>query len=120
MVGITRRPLNDKEKRLSRLCQNLRGEHSQVWLAGKVGVHPSTVSFWESGMSSPKQENLEKLARFMGCDLEVLEKHLEFGTDLPKLSALELPIEQLLEVVRSRSTSERVLVAQAALEGIEV
>lgn len=40
---------------------------SQAELAAMLGVHGSTISLWENGVTSPKMGNLVKLAEIFGC-----------------------------------------------------
>lgn len=40
---------------------------SQAELAAMLGVHNSTISLWENGVTSPKMGNLIKLAELFEC-----------------------------------------------------
>lgn len=53
-----------------RLAHHLREEGiTQVELARRVGVPPSSVSEWIKGTSFPRHENLERLALAFDMDL---------------------------------------------------
>ncbi|MEM6403916.1 MAG: helix-turn-helix transcriptional regulator [Cyanobacteria bacterium P01_D01_bin.116] len=55
-----------KAERLAELIKELRGATSQRRFSQQLGVSKSSVNFWESGLSFPDTENLEKLANFKG------------------------------------------------------
>ena len=42
---------------------------SQESLAEALGVTPNTVSRWETATYEPKLEDLERIARFLGCSM---------------------------------------------------
>lgn len=47
-------------------------------VADIIGVHPNTVSAWESGRWEPTGKNLVQLASLFGCSADYL---LEMGDD---------------------------------------
>jgi transcriptional regulator with XRE-family HTH domain len=101
----------DKFDRLIDLVQELRGESSQRQFARQIGVSEATVRFWESRLSWPGTENLQKLAVLKGWTLDGINTYLEKG-ESPRSASLS----RILAEVSSLSEAEAVLVAQAALE----
>lgn len=104
--------MSNKAKRLAALVQELRGSQSQGQFAKKLGVGRSTVTFWESCLSYPEAENLQKLAHLKGWTLEEIQNYLLEG-DLPTEDRLEqilrniktLPSESLAQVAAVASTA---------------
>ncbi len=54
-----------------RICRELAGLTSSE-LARRVGVTPTAVSRWESGLDVPSAARLPKLAKTMGCSIDQL------------------------------------------------
>jgi transcriptional regulator with XRE-family HTH domain len=52
---------------------------TQTALAAKMGIAPSTVSYWESGRWLPHPRFIPKLARVLGLDALELTKVLDPG-----------------------------------------
>ncbi len=57
--------------------QNMKAERARVGLtieevASRIGVHPNTLSRWESGTAEPYAENIIALARLYQCTPEYL------------------------------------------------
>ena len=105
--------MSKQAKRLSTLVQELRGSLSQGQFAKKLGVGRSTVTFWESSLSYPEANNLQKLAHMKGWTLEELQTYLIEG-ELPT----EDPLEQILRKIRtlpSESVAQVAAVAGATL-----
>lgn len=88
--------MSNQAKRLSAFVQELRGSLSQGQFAKKLGVGRSTVTFWESCLSYPEADNLQKLAHLKGWTLEELQTYLIEG-ELPTQD----PLEQILRKMRT-------------------
>ena len=88
--------MSNQAKRLSNLVQELRGSSSQGRFAKRIGVGRSTVTFWESSLSYPEADNLQKLAHLKGWTLEQLQNYLVKG-ELPT----EEPVEQILRKIQT-------------------
>ena len=88
--------MSNQAKRLAALVQELRGSISQGQFAKKLGVGRSTVTFWESCLSYPEANNLQKLAHLKGWTLEELQTYLIEGK-----SPTEDPLEQILRKMRT-------------------
>lgn len=43
---------------------------TQIELARKIGKSSNTVYFYESGLSSPRTETLEKIAAVLDCEVK--------------------------------------------------
>ncbi len=68
--------MSNQAQRLSALVKELRGTNSQGQFAKKLGIGRSTISFWESCLSYPEADNLQKLAHLKGWTLEELQTYL--------------------------------------------
>ncbi len=88
--------MSNQAQRLSALVKELRGTNSQGQFAKKLGIGRSTISFWESCLSYPEADNLQKLAHLKGWTLEELQTYLVEG-QLPT----EDPLEQILRKIRT-------------------
>jgi transcriptional regulator with XRE-family HTH domain len=105
--------MNDKDKRLIALVQELRGSLSKSRFAKQLSVDPTTIKLWESARTYPETENLSKLARLKGWTIEQLDTYLVKG-ELPT----EDPLEQMLRKIRklpSESVAQIAAVAGATL-----
>lgn len=100
-----------KVERLAELIKELRGDTSQRRFSVQLGVSKSSVNFWESGLSFPDTENLEKLANFKGWTLAELQTYLTKG-DLPTDDSLQ----QILNKLRSLPTEAVVKVVSVGVE----
>ena len=69
------------------------------------------MNFWESGLSFPDTENLEKLANFKGWTLAELQTYLTEG-ELPTEDSLQ----QILNKLRSLPTEAVVKVVSVGVE----
>lgn len=56
---------------------------TQVQLADKLGVLPTTVSNWETGVALPKTTILPQLAETLGCSIDEL-----YERDSPRQASL--------------------------------
>ncbi len=88
--------MSNQAQRLSALVKELRGSISQGQFAKKLGIGRSTISFWESCLSYPEADNLQKLAHLKGWTLEELQTYLVEGI-LPT----EDPLEQILRKIQT-------------------
>lgn len=71
--------------------------------ASKVGVHRSTLHRWTTGVSAPREEEWERLAKLVGVDLAVLR----YGPTPVLRSLLPKPAPTRAEVIAmSGSASE--------------
>ena len=100
-----------KAERLAELIKELRGATSQRRFSQQLGVSKSSVNFWESGLSFPDTENLEKLANFKGWTLAELQTYLTEG-ELPTEDSLQ----QILNKLRSLPTEAVVQVVSVGVE----
>ncbi|MEO1561711.1 MAG: helix-turn-helix transcriptional regulator [Cyanobacteria bacterium J06632_19] len=100
-----------KAERLAELIKELRGATSQRRFSQQLGVSKSSVNFWESGLSFPDTENLEKLANFKGWTLAELQTYLTEG-ELPTEDSLQ----QILNKLRSLPTEAVVKVVSVGVE----
>ena len=100
-----------KVERLAELIKELRGATSQRRFSQQLGVSKSSVNFWESGLSFPDTENLEKLANFKGWTLAELQTYLTEG-ELPTEDSLQ----QILNKLRSLPTEAVVKVVSVGVE----
>ena len=100
-----------KAERLAELIKELRGATSQRRFSQQLGVSKSSVNFWESGLSFPDTENLEKLANFKGWTLAELQTYLTEG-ELPTEDSLQ----QILNKLRSLPTEAVVIVVSVGVE----
>ena len=100
-----------KAERLAELIKELRGATSQRRFSQQLGVRKSSVNFWESGLSFPDTENLEKLANFKGWTLAELQTYLTEG-ELPTEDSLQ----QILNKLRSLPTEAVVKVVSVGVE----
>lgn len=103
--------METKTERLARLVAELRGSKSQRQFAKELDVSQSSVRFWESHLAWPDTENLQKLARLKGWELQDLQNYLTKG-DLPDPE----PLEQILDKVRSLPLEAVAKVAAVAVE----
>jgi len=46
---------------------------TQWELAKMIGIHPTTMSLFETGKIKPSKETLEKIAKILGCSPEELQ-----------------------------------------------
>lgn len=87
------------------MLKSLRKERdlSQVELAKKIGVAPTTISMYEQGKREPDFETEEKLADFFNVNLDTLrgKAHLPILSDDEKL---------LLKIYRSLPDSQKKLI----------
>lgn len=113
-----------KKERLAKFVKDLRGDRSQAWLAKKLNVSTSSVNFWEAGLAQPSAPNFKKLAILSKYSLKELLEHIEKGVPLkapsPEVPLHTVPIDSLLEEVRSRPFEEVAMVAKVALETMTV
>ena len=100
-----------KAERLAELIKELRCATSQRRFSQQLGVSKSSVNFWESGLSFPDTENLEKLANFKGWTLAELQTYLTEG-ELPTEDSLQ----QILNKLRSLPTEAVVKVVSVGVE----
>jgi transcriptional regulator with XRE-family HTH domain len=100
-----------KAERLAELIKELRGATSQRRFSQQLGVSKSSVNFWESGLSFPDTQNLEKLANFKGWTLAELQTYLTEG-ELPTEDSLQ----QILNKLRSLPTEAVVKVVSVGVE----
>lgn len=56
---------------------------TQQEIADAMKVDRSTVSYWESGVSMPRAEQLPKLADLLGCTIDTLFGREEQHDDRP-------------------------------------
>jgi transcriptional regulator with XRE-family HTH domain len=89
---------------------------TQVQLAGRVGVHPSNIGFWELSGTPPRGEVLPKLAEVLGVSVDVL---LGVTPPKPKRQAakgrLQLVFESAAKLPR-RQQEKIVEVVEAMVE----
>ena len=100
-----------KAQRLAKLIKQLRGDASQRRFSEQLGVSKSSVNFWESGLSFPDTENLEKLAIYKGWTLAQLQDYLTKG-ELPSDDSLQ----QILTQLRSLPTDAVVKIVSVGVE----
>ncbi|MEM7595950.1 MAG: helix-turn-helix domain-containing protein [Mastigocoleus sp.] len=100
-----------KAQRLAKLIKQLRGDASQRRFSEQLGVSKSSVNFWESGLSFPDTENLEKLATYKGWTLAQLQDYLTKG-ELPSDDSLQ----QILTQLRSLPTDAVVKIVSVGVE----
>jgi transcriptional regulator with XRE-family HTH domain len=103
--------MSDKTRRLARIITELRRDESQVKFAKRIGVDRSTISVWESAKAYPDSENLAKIARLKGWNLEQLQTYLIEG-NLPS----EEPLEQILRKVKAMPSDAVAQIAAVAVE----
>jgi len=60
-------------KLLARLMLGL-GENAEVKIAAEIGVHPTTVTRWCSGISEPNGPTKKELARIFGVEESQFKK----------------------------------------------
>lgn len=58
------------------LVRRLRGKRTQAQIAAGLGVVPSAVANWESGIQQPRRAMLPLMASVLGCDVALLERAL--------------------------------------------
>lgn len=56
---------------------------TQAQLAQRLGIGPSSVSFWESGTTLPSPEMYPKLARVLGVDAMELTRAVDPEPQMP-------------------------------------
>lgn len=66
----------------------------QKELADMMGVNYVSVSKWENGKASPSEENLQKLAEYLGCEPEEILSGLKKKE--PMSSAVPMDDDEIL------------------------
>lgn len=90
----------DGEQEMYEIFEQLlqRNNISAYKVAKETGVTQSTLSDWKRGRSTPKTENMKKLADYFGVSIDYLMTGHEKKEDSPKLNSRDLKdIESILE-----------------------
>lgn len=92
----------------------------QKELADMMGVNYVSVSKWENGKASPSEENLQKLAEYLGCEPEEILSGLENKKEPQNSVELTAAEKRLIDTIRELSEDKRgvaCLTAELAVRG---
>lgn len=54
---------------------------NQAWLARKLSISPSSISYWLSGQKMPSRENVRLLAQVLGCSPSYILGYTDYRTE---------------------------------------
>ncbi len=92
----------------------------QKELADMMGVNYVSVSKWENGKASPSEENLQKLAEYLGCEPEEILSGLDNKKEPQNSMELTAAEKRLIDVIRELPEERRdvaCLTAELAVRG---
>ena len=99
----------------------LREQHgySQKYVAISVGVAPSIVSRWESGLKTPSRESIIRLAELYGISVDYLLDRSDNESRL-SLDSLSLIEKQLLSDYRSLNKQGKEYILQTMAMAVTI
>ena len=101
--------------------KSLREQHgySQKYVAISVGVAPSIVSRWESGLKTPSRESIIRLAELYGISVDYLLDRSDNESRL-SLDSLSLIEKQLLSDYRSLNKQGKEYILQTMAMAVTI